>query len=133
MNFDSFGHTVGLVQILKKCGYDSYICCRPNPEMMDLPREFWWIGKELLSGGAFQPVMYEDNADPWGWYMEHIGENPVNFTLSDCKKGPFENLINVNIIEDGDILTEVESFFECGASFVRILSNRGRLYFAPGE
>ena len=31
VNFDSFGHTVGLVQILKKCGYDSYICCRPNP------------------------------------------------------------------------------------------------------
>ena len=28
MNFDSFGHTVGLVQILKKCGYDSYICFR---------------------------------------------------------------------------------------------------------
>lgn len=77
-------------------------------------------GKEMLSGGAFQPVMYTDNADPWGWYMECIGENPVNFTLSDCKKGPFENLINVNIIEEGDILTEVESFFECGASYVRI-------------
>ena len=77
-------------------------------------------GKELLSGGAFQPVMYEDNADPWGWYMERIGENPVPFTLSDCKSGPFENLINVNVIEDGDVLTEVESFFECGSSYVRV-------------
>ena len=77
-------------------------------------------GKELLSAGAFQPMMYTDNADPWGWYMERIGENPVDFTLSDCKRGPFENLINVNIIEDGDILTEVESFFECGSSYVRI-------------
>ncbi len=77
-------------------------------------------GKELLSGGAFQPVMYEDNADPWGWYMERIGENPVPFTLSDCKSGPFENLINVNVIEDGDVLTEVESFFQCGASYVRV-------------
>ena len=77
-------------------------------------------GKEMLSGGAFQPVMYEDNADPWGWYMERIGENPVPFALSDCKTGPFEKLINVNIIEDGDILTEVESFFELGASSVRI-------------
>ena len=77
-------------------------------------------GKEMLSGGAFQPVMYEDNADPWGWYMERIGENPVPFALSDCKTGPFEKLINVNIIEDGDILTEVESFFELGASYVRI-------------
>lgn len=77
-------------------------------------------GKEMLLGGAFQPVMYEDNADPWGWYMEKIGQNPVAFKLSDCKSGPFENLINVNIIEDGDILTEVESFFQCGASHVRI-------------
>lgn len=77
-------------------------------------------GKEMLSGGAFQPVMYEDNADPWGWYMEHIGENPKAFSLSDCKTGPFENLINVNVIEDGDILTQVESFFELGSSYVRI-------------
>ena len=77
-------------------------------------------GKEMLSGGAFQPVMLEDNPDPWGWYMEKIGRNPVNFQLSDCESGPFENCINVNIIEDGDILTEVESFFQCGASYVRL-------------
>ena len=77
-------------------------------------------GKELLAGGGFQPVMYEDNADPWGWDMERIGKNPKPFRLSECKTGPFENLINVNIIEDGDVLTEVESFFEAGSSFVRI-------------
>lgn len=77
-------------------------------------------GKEMLSGGAFLPVMYEDNADPWGWYMEKIGQNPVAFQLSDCKSGPFENLINVNIVEDGEVLTEVESFFQCGASYIRI-------------
>ena len=32
INFDPFGHTRGLVQILKKTGYDSYIYMRPgNP------------------------------------------------------------------------------------------------------
>ncbi len=77
-------------------------------------------GKEMLSGGAFQPVMYEDNADPWGWYMEHIGENPESFVLCDGSTGPFEKRPNVHIIEDGDVLTEVESFFRHGASFVRI-------------
>lgn len=77
-------------------------------------------GKELLAGGAFQPVMYEDNADPWGWYMEKIGKNPVPFHLSDCEHGPFEKLKNVNVIEQGDVLTEVESFFECGSSYVRV-------------
>lgn len=29
LNFDSFGHSRGLVQILKKCGYDSYLFTRP--------------------------------------------------------------------------------------------------------
>lgn len=29
INFDSFGHSRGLVQILKKCGYNSYIFMRP--------------------------------------------------------------------------------------------------------
>ncbi len=31
VSFDAFGHTKGLVQIFEKCGYDSYIFCRPNP------------------------------------------------------------------------------------------------------
>ena len=77
-------------------------------------------GKELLTGGAFQPIMYDDNADPWGWDLEHIGENPVPMTLSACDKGPFRGMENVKIVEDGDVLTEVESFFEGGASFVRV-------------
>ncbi len=77
-------------------------------------------GKEMIKGGAFEPIMLEDNADPWGWYMDKIGKNPIPFKLSECKKGPFENLVNVNIIEDGDVLTEVESLFEQGSSYVRI-------------
>lgn len=77
-------------------------------------------GKEMLSGGAFRPVMYEDNADPWGWDMGCIGKTPADFVLCDGSTGPFEKLINVNVIEDGDVLTEVESFFRYGASYVRI-------------
>lgn len=77
-------------------------------------------GKELLSGGAFRPVLYEDNADPWGWDMERIGKNPTPFALSDCKRGPFAGLKNVAVVENGDVLTEVESFFEAGSDFVRL-------------
>ena len=45
VNFDSFGHTQGLVQILSKCGYDGYIFCRPMPELMELPNQlFTWVG-----------------------------------------------------------------------------------------
>ena len=34
VNFDSFGHTRGLVQILKKSGYEGYVFCRPMPEIL---------------------------------------------------------------------------------------------------
>lgn len=45
INFDSFGHSRGLVQILTKCGYDSYLICRPMPKYLDLPSDqFNWIG-----------------------------------------------------------------------------------------
>ena len=45
VNFDSFGHTRGLVQILKKFGYDSYLFMRPSPEELPLPdQDFIWVG-----------------------------------------------------------------------------------------
>lgn len=47
LNFDSFGHSRGLVQILKKCGYDSYIICRSGPNADKLPSDdFIWTGYE---------------------------------------------------------------------------------------
>lgn len=42
VNFDSFGHTRGLVQILKKCGYDSYLCLRPYNFIKE--NNFIWKG-----------------------------------------------------------------------------------------
>lgn len=45
INFDSFGHTRGLVQILAKSGYDSYLFCRPDPGVLPLPADdFTWVG-----------------------------------------------------------------------------------------
>lgn len=45
VNFDPFGHTRGLVQIISKCGQDSYIFCRPYKSEMELPEEqFVWKG-----------------------------------------------------------------------------------------
>lgn len=45
INFDPFGHTRGLVQILKKSGYDSYIVCRPGQEDFPLDDDdFIWVG-----------------------------------------------------------------------------------------
>ena len=45
INFDPFGHSRGLVQILKKSGYSSYIFCRPDKQWLPLPADdFQWVG-----------------------------------------------------------------------------------------
>lgn len=45
INFDPFGHSRGLVQILVKSGYDSYLICRPDQSWLPLDRdEFIWEG-----------------------------------------------------------------------------------------
>lgn len=40
-NFDSFGHSIGLVQILAKNGYSGYMACRPNPTQFEYPSRFF--------------------------------------------------------------------------------------------
>ena len=59
LNFDSFGHTQGLVQILKKCGFNGYLFCRPMKGHMDLPNmHFNWIG---FDGSSVKGVRCEDD------------------------------------------------------------------------
>lgn len=45
VSFDAFGHDRGLVQIMRQCGYDSYVIMRPEKERLALPgRNFFWDG-----------------------------------------------------------------------------------------
>jgi alpha-mannosidase len=45
VNLDPFGHSRGLVQILVKSGFDSYLFCRPGPPDLSLPGDaFVWVG-----------------------------------------------------------------------------------------
>lgn len=45
VNVDPFGHSCGLVQIMKKSGYDGYVVMRPSRNHIDLPaNEIKWIG-----------------------------------------------------------------------------------------
>lgn len=45
VNFDTFGHDRGMVQILKQCGYTGYLYMRPETWRMELPgRNFIWRG-----------------------------------------------------------------------------------------
>lgn len=67
INFDPFGHTVGLVQIVKKCGQDSYMFMRPFTYELSLPREqFIWRG---LDGSEIKA------ARTIGGYNSPLGES----------------------------------------------------------
>ena len=58
-NYDSFGHSRGLVQILSKCGYKYYIHCRPDDGHIQMPNTYRWIGfdgSEII--GERQPNGY---------------------------------------------------------------------------
>ena len=67
-------------------------------------------GYEYLNNGAFTPVIYDDNPDPWGWYMSTVGEN---YRRADCT-------IPLRVIERGDLLTTLESFYTTGKSDIRV-------------
>ena len=79
VNLDSFGHSRGLVQILAKSGYDSYLFCRPSRATAGLPAtQFIWRGydgSEILAtladshynsppGGARQKLLAWMKAHP---------------------------------------------------------------------
>ena len=46
INLDPFGHTRGMVQLMKKAGFKHYIICRPDPKDIPMPAEdaFIWKG-----------------------------------------------------------------------------------------
>jgi len=77
-------------------------------------------GKELLSGGAFEPIMFTTTEDSWGRNVISFNKEPKPIKLSNCNRGIFKGYKNVRIVEDGDIMTQVDSLFENESSFVRV-------------
>ncbi|MBQ8408283.1 MAG: hypothetical protein IJY39_05405 [Clostridia bacterium] len=67
-------------------------------------------GKEYLAGAAFRPVVYDDNEDPWGWHMKTVGKN---YKYAEPK-------LPLRTIENGELLTETESYYDTGRSDVRV-------------
>ena len=66
INFDPFGHSRGLVQILTQAGFDSYLICRPDPNELPLPaNEFEWVG---FDGSSVRVARSPE------WYLSALGK-----------------------------------------------------------
>ncbi|MBR3836209.1 MAG: alpha-mannosidase [Clostridia bacterium] len=88
-----------------------------------LLRSYKINGIEYIKGNAFCPIMYEDNADPWGMddsQLEAMGTNPEPFTLMEYPDGVFEGMKPVQVIEDGEIYLGVECFFKKDNTRIRV-------------
>ncbi len=106
INFDPFGHTRGLVQIMKKCGQDSYIHCRPWQHECQLnSNQFLWRGFDGSTikvnrasdggygtplGGAANGIRAKAAAQPQDtvcvlWGVGNHGGGPSRKDLADIK------------------------------------------------
>ena len=87
VNFDSFGHAQGLVQVLAKCGYKNYVNIRPGRGNYDFESEdFLWTGydgSEVLvhrSDKGYNSVLGQaaeelcGTEDRPGWLKRHENE-----------------------------------------------------------
>jgi len=105
INLDPFGHSVGLVQIVKKCGQDSYMFMRPFSHEITLPNDqFIWRGLDgseikatrichYGSGLGKSAKVIRDRANiqdvPVGvalWGVGNHGGGPSYKDLSDIKE-----------------------------------------------
>lgn len=91
-----------------------------------LLRSYKLWGKEYIdqnSEGAFCPVFYQDNPDPWAmgkFQLSGVGTDPVPFRLMEHPDGPFEGMKPLQVIEDGEIYLGVECFLQCENTRIRV-------------
>lgn len=83
INFDPFGHSRGLVQILKKSGYNSYLFGRPHSEIFSLPENgFIWVGYDgsrivgYRFSGWYNAPLGRAREKVEKWITEHPNSNP---------------------------------------------------------
>lgn len=86
INFDPFGHSRGLVQILAKSGYTSYLFGRPRAWELEMPDEFIWRGfdgTEILAHRLS------------GWYHTPLGQarQATEDRLDELEKRDFGMLL----------------------------------------
>lgn len=88
VNVDSFGHSRGLVQILKKCGYTGYLFMRPQKHLLTLPAEdFLWQGYD---GSTITTYRFDH------WYNTQLGRAAEK--IEDCVIAAFGKKDNTMVL-----------------------------------
>ena len=85
INFDPFGHTRGLVQIMAKSGYDSYLFGRPKEELKLPAEDFVWVGYDGSKVMAARFV---------GWYNSPLGKAAETITAR-IKDNPDQEVLAI--------------------------------------
>lgn len=129
INFDPFGHTRGLVQILAKSGYDSYLFCRPSAANTPLPAEtFRWVGYD---GSC---VMAHRSAEGYSSHMGHALD-----AVRGAEDRDFGDGLNVKLWGVGnhgggpsrvDIAALNEYIVECRDRGIEVVHSTPEAYFA---
>ncbi|MGG1555935.1 glycoside hydrolase family 38 C-terminal domain-containing protein [Paenibacillus ferrarius] len=77
INFDSFGHSRGLVQIMRQAGFDSYLFMRPDGRVAGPAQDFVWVGfdgSELLAhqiNNGYNSLLGQARTKVEQWLEEH--------------------------------------------------------------
>lgn len=92
VNVDSFGHSKGLVQIMKKTGYEGYLFCRPLREFLGKVINEWGYDDFVWRGYDGSEIMGHRNFgiynSPFGkadkkleYYLQERGQEPLGLLL----------------------------------------------------
>ena len=127
INFDSFGHSKGLVQILKQAGYDSYLVCRPAKNGFPFAeQDFLWKG---LDGSEIVVHRSDENYNSiWGHAAEELK------TFLPTKEAEEVTLVLWGVGDHGGgpsrkDLSDLKEMIEAAGDEYRILHSSPENYF----
>jgi alpha-mannosidase len=106
INFDSFGHTRGLVQIMEQAGFDSYIFQRPD-DGLNLPaQDFIWSGfngSKIMGhkiGGGYSSLLGKSHEKIQNWLKDNTQEEIGLILWGVGNHGGGPSRIDLNAIAD---------------------------------